>query len=744
LLDWAAVAGRDIDGRLLVECGAVSSESAAADLIDQARRAGVVDADDLRFTHDLYREAILDAQPASTTAAINRAIGRALFDRLGSAAGDGGAARVAAHLIAGGAETRSEALDASLRAAREATARLAYDDACRHYERAIGLAEEADLDAAIEVSRRSILLELAAAYARAGKLDLARRCYVDVARISSIGAAASDAVGLARAALGMHELGQRSGTRSPELVTLLRRADQRLEASAADPALRARVLAALTLAIKHATISDVADPVELADRASRLARTSDDQQALALARLAAHDALWAPGSARARLALATESRQLAEAAGDPDLVARAVLLGATALVEVGDPAGIAELLRFVALADGLGHRRGRWSALTRRATWALITGRPEEAAELATQGLELGLAIGEPDAIGAFAALRGSLVALGVANEKIRVDPSDPVWPIAPLLSAWSAAASGDHDGAREALGDFSELSLVQTNDLEFVAVAAVVFAAVGSTHQRRWTYRELLPFAGTHVVVGGCVAYHAAVDHHLGMLAASMGELDAARDHLETALEMHRRLGAAGWVRVTERALTSLAGDPLHQNEFRRLEDRWRLRYAGLDASLPDAKGLRDLWMILSAKGSEVHVRDLIIPVGEPTSVPTGADPVLDDRARAAYRTRLTELAARIDEADETGDAKRSGRLIAERDAIVRELTAASGLGGRPRRLGDDTERARKTVSARVRDSMAHIDRVHPGLAAHLRSSIRLGTQCTYQPGEPTSWQLG
>jgi hypothetical protein len=123
---------------------------------------------------------------------------------------------------------------------------------------------------------------------------------------------------------------------------------------------------------------------------------------------------------------------------------------------------------------------------------------------------------------------------------------------------------------------------------------------------------------------------------------------------------------------------------------------------------------------------------------------VPTGADPVLDDRARAAYRTRLTELAARIDEADETGDAKRSGRLIAERDAIVRELTAASGLGGRPRRLGDDTERARKTVSARVRDSMAHIDRVHPGLAAHLRSSIRLGTQCTYQPGEPTSWQLG
>ena len=57
------------------------------------------------------------------------------------------------------------------------------------------------------------------------------------------------------------------------------------------------------------------------------------------------------------------------------------------------------------------------------------------------------------------------------------------------------------------------------------LAVAAVVFAAVGSPEQCRWTYQRLLPFAGTHVVVGGCAAYHAAADHHLGALAAALGD---------------------------------------------------------------------------------------------------------------------------------------------------------------------------------------------------------------------------
>ena len=119
------------------------------------------------------------------------------------------------------------------------------------------------------------------------------------------------------------------------------------------------------------------------------------------------------------------------------------------------------------------------------------------------------------------------------------------------------------------------------------------------------------------------------------------------------------------------------------------------------------------------------------------------GADPVLDGQAKAAYRSRLDDLALQIDDADAAGRSDQAEKLRAERDALVRELAAAAGLGGRDRRLGDETERARKTVSARVRDALSKIERVHPELAAHLRGALRMGTVCSYAPAESVMWKV-
>ena len=66
-----------------------------------------------------------------------------------------------------------------------------------------------------------------------------------------------------------------------------------------------------------------------------------------------------------------------------------------------------------------------------------------------------------------------------------------------------------------------------------------------------------------------------------------------------------------------------------------------------------------------------------------------------------------------------------------------------SAGLGGRSRRLGDDTERARKTVSARVRDALSKIDHVHPELADHFRRALNMGTVCSYTPRQPTIWTV-
>ena len=118
------------------------------------------------------------------------------------------------------------------------------------------------------------------------------------------------------------------------------------------------------------------------------------------------------------------------------------------------------------------------------------------------------------------------------------------------------------------------------------------------------------------------------------------------------------------------------------------------------------------------------------------------GADPVLDEEAKAAYKARLARLAAEIEDADDAGSAGRAEALRSERAALIREL-AAAGLGRRDRKLGDEAERARKTVSARVRDALAKIGQVHPELADHLRGSLRMGTVCAYSPAEPVTWKV-
>ena len=119
------------------------------------------------------------------------------------------------------------------------------------------------------------------------------------------------------------------------------------------------------------------------------------------------------------------------------------------------------------------------------------------------------------------------------------------------------------------------------------------------------------------------------------------------------------------------------------------------------------------------------------------------GGDPVLDDEAKARYKRRLTQLDDEIDRATLRGDDARAATLDRERDALLTELRAAAGLAGRTRRLGDEAERARKTVTARIRDTLRKLDDQHPELAAHLRESVSTGATCVYQPGAPVRWTL-
>jgi hypothetical protein len=197
-------------------------------------------------------------------------------------------------------------------------------------------------------------------------------------------------------------------------------------------------------------------------------------------------------------------------------------------------------------------------------------------------------------------------------------------------------------------------------------------------------------------------------------------------------------RLGAPAWAALSRREQDRLepAAPP---NTFRFDGGTWELTFDGLQVHLPDAKGLHDIATLLGTPGREVHVRTL----DGQRAPASGADPILDDRARAQYAERLDWLAREITEADALGDPLRSEQACAERDKLVRELAAATGLGGRRRRLGDESERARQRVRARIRDVLVRIETVHPALGRHLGDSISTGTSCVYAPPEPHAWSL-
>ncbi|WP_330446463.1 ATP-binding protein [Streptomyces anulatus] len=179
---------------------------------------------------------------------------------------------------------------------------------------------------------------------------------------------------------------------------------------------------------------------------------------------------------------------------------------------------------------------------------------------------------------------------------------------------------------------------------------------------------------------------------------------------------------------------------------EFRRNGPVWQLRWDGVTVHVPDAKGLRDLHSLLGLPGTDVPAVQLLAPEGGDLVVAAGqlgGDPVLDEEAKRRYKEHLARLDAEIDRAAARDDARGVEKYDRERQALLDQLRSAAGLGGRTRRLGDQTERARKTVTARIRDTLRKLDTLHPALAAHLKASVTTGTTCAYRPEHSPDWRL-
>jgi tetratricopeptide (TPR) repeat protein len=357
--------------------------------------------------------------------------------------------------------------------------------------------------------------------------------------------------------------------------------------------------------------------------------------------------------------------------------------------------------------------------------------------------------------------------------------PRDTEWTLSMSLLSLVAAALGDAARARtlyERLLPLAHLNVVDPHEFSGGSVARYLGVLAATDGRFADAYRHLSDALEKNEQMGARPwAAHTRYDLARLLLAREgPGDREAAKELLVQARESCRELG----MEVLERRAADLldgvaagaAGAPiaastLWPSVFRREGEYWSIAFQGDAFRLKDGKGLRHLARLLAEPGREFHAMELtraeegtgldtaehiVGRVRKDESLPEvaglgDAGEVLDRQARQAYRRRISELEEDLREAGAWRDLERAARLRHELDFLVQELARAAGIGGRARRAGAPTERARVAVTKAIKTALARLRKNSPALGQHLESTIRTGTFCSYNPDPrvPISWVL-
>ena len=561
VLCTASVLGVAFDEDLLVataeqgerDVGAALDAAVAAGLLVEASEAPRT----LRFTHALVAHAL--------AAELGGAHRRRLHERAAQALeklDDHRSQRVVTQLARHWA--RAGDLGAAQRwatvAGDRSLAQLAATEAAAWYRTALEHAEALDRP---EAERASLMVRLGTAQHRAGDPATHETLCEGAALAQRSGA---DDV-LVAAALANDRGFMRVGSVNHEQLAILERA--LAVVGSGDPAVRARLLALLSQELVHTPQSGRRQ--RLAREAIELLDASDDPLLLPQTISALTFALWGPGTLGVRKDLAARAVEAAVTTGDPVLQFWANRSACFVGVESADVAGVeAAHERMRAIADRLGEPRLGWVMAVLETFLATMAARLDEAEEHAGRVLELGLAIGEPDAtsiyagqlfvIRSFAGRYAEMVPL--LEEVVAGDPG--VTPFR-LAFAISCCAAGRTDDARAVLaegmaGGFSEIPFdyFWVTTVTGYAVLAIELEDVEAAAQ---LFVLLEPFGDEVTFSGASSQGH--LGGYLGKLASVTGHHDVADAHLRRALEV---AVAFGWRYHEATTLVALARSQLRR----------------------------------------------------------------------------------------------------------------------------------------------------------------------------------
>lgn len=769
-LDACAVLGREVRVGTAAEMVALLPARVIDDLAD-AVAAGILTEEApgrFSFRHALVRDALYERLGPIARAALHHAAARALVQ--------GGAADALARvthrvLAAGHAPLTDGEVTEVLDVAGSLEADGAFDRALRLLERLLDTLPPEHGERLPTTLRAAAAAQHAGLYA-AGQRN-ARAAYL-LARTLGRG----DDVGRAALLLG-GEL--RPGVVDAALVTALDEASRVVR----DPGLLCIVRARLAAARQPA--ADPNGPIELARSALADARRLGDVVTL-------REVVHLAGSACTDYAPLAEQRALDEEllalsleTGDMPKALRAVTRLTISSLEAGDLASLGPRVdELLALADALGHPRFQWRALLMASMRALSAGRIDESAGYVREVRLAATATDDPAlplTLPIHELMRAYLVGTDaeMSAAVLGIEPGLAHAPFSDAIGCAIRAAVHARRGDVAATAHELATARLDSPPLRFdpflLAMFAHGVAFAGDVRLVRLVRDRLAPLVRREITSGHVgITYHGPSDRLLALLDARLGlATDAERrlaEHQRRAdehgqptwvaqlawdrcwvLDQAGDVGGAAARRADAARLAAAAGldwlvarttsvdapaplaapAPTARPRFglAREGDTWRVSFEGRSLTLRDGRGVHMLARLVERPDQDVHV--LALAGGADDGGDAGTH--LDTRALAAYRERLRTLRADIDEAEGRHDVGRLEALRHEREALESEISRAVGLGGRLRRAGSASQRARVNVQRRLKDVVSQLSALDPALGAYLERALRTGTFCCFRP---------
>jgi tetratricopeptide (TPR) repeat protein len=689
VLSTASVLGTEFSTEALRRLSDRKPDEVLDDL-DRAARAGLVGVVSgslgrFRFSHEVVRETLYEELTSANRMQLHSQAAQVLR-QLYATDEVPHLAELAHHFFeAAPLGDTGNAVDFARRAGEEAVRSLAYEEAARLYGmalHALELGEPVD-----QIVFAELLLAQGDAQARAGDLPSARETFLRAAQIARRTGSAGQ---LARAALGYggRFLWARVGD-DAHLVPMLQ--DALVLLGGSDDRLRVRLLTRLACALRSEP--DRTLSATLSQQAVDMARQLADPATLGYALVGRLWAIYWPENPEERLALADEIIRVSEAGGDGERAFDGYQARCMTLIDLGD---IAEarvaLSRLERRAEELRQPAQWWAVWFFRAFLALVSGEFDRAEELIALEMRPGLPANPAhDDVSVHAMhtflLRREQGRLAEAEQTTRAAIEQCPWyPVHRAALVCILHQLGREMEARAifddlALDDFGALQ----RDSEWllgIALTSEASAILGDADRASTLYEQVLPFERRHAHVIGEGSL-GAMDRYLGLLARTMGQLEAAEKHFRVAIEMNERMGARPWTAHSrydlaelllerggpadreraieefrlagefsqEMGMTALADHVARRlgelgveripeaepalrtglSVFRREGEYWTVAFDGDAFRLKDSKGLQYLAKLLAAPGRDYHVLDLVVAgdaarpkaaeVGEPRS---------------------------------------------------------------------------------------------------------------------------